>query len=151
MSVCTFLASDHPLPPAEPSQDYPLEINIDAGTIYDGGTDDNFFLLPFPDVQTYTQKPYGVCLEWRYTPGRAEQIIEYIKEALQFSDTVELWHIWLLGWWEYEDRPVIHSRTISISELTPDDLKRLDDAPIWNTPDKRNPERPSFYRITITQ
>ena len=37
MSVCTFIASDYPLPEAAPAQEYPMEINIDAGMIYDGG------------------------------------------------------------------------------------------------------------------
>ena len=46
MSVCTFLASDYPLPEVAPAQEYPLEINIDSATIYDGGADDNYFLLP---------------------------------------------------------------------------------------------------------
>ena len=48
MSVCTFLASDSPLSEVASTQEYPLEINIDTGTIYDGGADDNYFLLPVP-------------------------------------------------------------------------------------------------------
>ena len=44
MSVCTFIASDFPLTEVAPVQDYPLEINLDNGTIYDGGADDNYFL-----------------------------------------------------------------------------------------------------------
>lgn len=43
MSVCTFLASGFPLPVHALSQDYPLEINIDDGTIYDDGADDKYF------------------------------------------------------------------------------------------------------------
>ena len=34
MSVCTFIASELPLTEVVPVQDYPLEINIDDGTIY---------------------------------------------------------------------------------------------------------------------
>ena len=45
MSVCTFIASDYPLQEAAPGQEYPFEINIDTGTIYDGGMDDNYFLF----------------------------------------------------------------------------------------------------------
>ena len=44
MSVCTFIASDFPLKEVSPVQDYPFEINLDKGTMYDGGTDDNYFL-----------------------------------------------------------------------------------------------------------
>jgi len=51
MSVCTFIASDCPLKEAAPVQDYPLEINLDNGQIYDGDADDNYFLLPFADVR----------------------------------------------------------------------------------------------------
>ena len=46
MSVCTFIASNCPLKEAAPVQDYPLEINLDNGQIYDGDADDNYFLLP---------------------------------------------------------------------------------------------------------
>lgn len=149
MSVCTFLAADIPLPTAAPSQKYPLEINIDKGTIWDGGADDNFFLLPFPMVGTYTDRKYGVCLEWNYTQGRARQILDYIRKVLQYTDQVEFWHIWLLDYWEFDERPVIHRYSASLSELTPEDLQELDDMPIWNSPDKQNPDRPSFYCLTI--
>ena len=83
MSVCTFLASDCPLPEAAPAKEYPFEINIDTGMIYDGGADDNFFLYSFPDVQNYTDKKYAVQLEWNYTDGRAEQILKYMRAALE--------------------------------------------------------------------
>ena len=46
MSVCTFIASDCPLKEAAPVQDYPLEINLDNGQIYDGDADDNYSLFP---------------------------------------------------------------------------------------------------------
>ena len=37
MSVCTFIASNSLLMEFKPSQNYPLEINIDKGIINDGG------------------------------------------------------------------------------------------------------------------
>lgn len=77
MSVCTFLASDYPLPEVFPIQDYPIEINIDTGEIHDGGADDNYFLLNFRDVSDYTDKKYAVYLEWNYTDGRAKQITKF--------------------------------------------------------------------------
>ena len=43
MSACRFIASDIALPEFAPSQDYPFHINLDEGTIYDGGADDNYF------------------------------------------------------------------------------------------------------------
>ena len=60
MSVCTFLASDYPLQEVVPAQEYPLEINLDHETIYDGGADDSFYLLNFGDVQSYADKKYGI-------------------------------------------------------------------------------------------
>ena len=136
----------------EPSQDYPLDINIGNDgtvTVQDGGADDNYHLFIFTDVADYTQKRNAVYLEWNYTDGRAKQIIEYIKNALQNTDSIELWHVWRMDYYEFEDRPVIHRRTISISELTTKHIKEIDGADIWNTPDKMYPNRPSFYCMEI--
>lgn len=151
MSICRFIASDMPLAEFRPSQEYPYHVNIDEGTIYDGGADDNYFLFFFKDVDLYTEREYGVYLEWDYTDGRARQIIEYIKKALEDSESVEFWSVWLMDYYEYEDRPYIHRTEISIDELTVEDIKEINDAEIWNKSDKMNPERPSYYCLTITR
>ena len=151
MSTCKFIASDMPLTEFAPSQDYPLHINIDEGTIYDSGADDNYFLNVFVNVEDYTDKKYAVSLEWNYTDGRAKQIIDYIKTALQESDNIEFWHVWLMDYYEFEDRPFVHRKTISIDELTIEHIKEIDIADIWNKPDKMYPQRPSFYCLTITR
>ncbi len=151
MSTCVFIASDFPLKEYAPPRDYPIYINVDNGTIDDGGADDNYFLFPFPDVVDYTDKKYGVSLEWRYTDGRAKQIIDYIKNALQGTETVELWRAWLTIYDEYECRPFIHRKTVSFSELSAEHIKEINSADIWNTPDKRYPDRPSFYCLIITR
>ena len=54
MSICTFIASNAPLPSVAPLHHYPLHINVDLGTVEDGGTDDNYFLHPFLNVRDYT-------------------------------------------------------------------------------------------------
>ena len=149
MSVCTFLASDYPLFSVKPPMDYPLEINIDTGTIDDGGADDNNYLHSFDDVDLYADKKYGVMLEWNYTDGRAEQIIKYIKEALNNTDSIELWHVWLADYYEYEESPVTNSRIMSVKDISIEDIKEIDSAEIWNQPDKIYPNRPSFYRLII--
>ena len=149
MSVCTFIASDRPLREAAPQKGYPLIINIDEGTVYDGGTDDNFYLHIFKDVQSYTDKKYGVYLEWYYTDGRAKKILEYIKDALEHGAAIEIWHVWLMDYYEYNERPVINKRTVSFSDMTIDNIKVIDNAEIWNEPDKSNPNRPTFYCLAI--
>ncbi len=151
MSACTLIAADFPLREAAPSRDYPLEINIDKGIIYDGGADDNYFLNIFADVADYSDKKYAVSLDWHYTDGRARQIIAYIKEVLQETETVEFWHVWLMDYYEFEDRPYIHRKTISIDELTTENIKAIDESSIWNTPDRMYPNRPSFYCLTVTR
>ena len=72
MSACKFIASDMSLAEFAPSQNYPLHIDLDNGTIDDGGADDNYFLISFENVNSYTSREYGVYLEWNYTDGRAQ-------------------------------------------------------------------------------
>ena len=149
MSVCTFIASDRPLRKAAPQKEYPLIIHVDEGTVYDGDADDNFYLRDFRDISCYTDKKYGVCLNWQYTDGRAKKILEYIQDALEYEAAIEIWHVWLMDYYEYEESPVIQKCTVSFSDLTIDDIKEIDSAEIWNKPDKRNPDRPSFYCLVI--
>ncbi len=151
MSVCTFIASDLPLAEFSPAQDYPLEIKIDNGaaTINDGGADDNYFIHIFDDVENYTRKKYGVWLEWDYTDGRATQILEYIKNALNNTDSIELWRVWLMYCYDYEESPIVQKKTVSIKEFSINHIREINSAEIWNKPDKNIPSRPSFYCLTI--
>ena len=76
MSNCVFIASDRPLPEVRASQDYALHINVDPGTISDGGADDNYSLLTFDEADLYCNKKYGVYLELpQFTDGRARKIM----------------------------------------------------------------------------
>ena len=86
-----------------------------------------------------------------YTDGRAEQILKYIRTILEKAEQIELWHVWLGDYYEYEDCPVIKKRRISIEEMTIRDIYELDNADIWNSPDKNIPSRPSFYCMVITR
>ena len=147
MSVCTFFAANYPMPEVAPKEEYPRYINVDEGTDFDGDADDNFFLHNFESVKDYTDKEYGVYLEWAYyTEGRARLILEYIKDILKKTDSVELWHVWLMDYYEYDERPVIKSEAIPFEELTVDDIKIIDNADIWNNPDRN---RPSYYCLKI--
>ena len=135
MSVCTFLASECPLEEVKPPQD----------------DHDNFFFHSFSDVRAYTDKPYGAVLSWNCLDGQAEKIMEYIKTALQHTNSIELWHVWLMDYYEFEDRPFLHQSVLPFSQLSPAHLQALEDSEIWNTPDKQYPNRPSFYCLTITR
>ncbi|OUN97355.1 hypothetical protein B5F98_06410 [Pseudoflavonifractor sp. An44] len=147
MSACVFIAADVPLPEVRPSQDYLLHINLDNGIISDGGTDDNYSLLPFDEVDLYCNKKYGVYLELpQFTDGRARKIMEYIRAALLQADCVEIWNVWLMGCWEYDDRPYIRKSTIHMEELTVDDMKEIINAENWDNKDKN---RPSFYCLEL--
>lgn len=147
MSHCVFIAADCPLPEVMPSQEYPLQIDLDSGTIFDGGADDNYCLLHFEEVNLYCQKKYGVYLELpQWTEGRSEEILDYIRTALMQTGSVEIWNVWLSGYWEWEDRPHICKQTVRINDLTVDDLKEIVDAENWKDKD---PVRPWFYGIEV--
>ena len=147
MSNCVFIASDRPLPEVRPSQDDPLHINLDTGTISDGGADDNYSLLTFDEADLYCKKKYGVYLGLsQFTEGRARKIMDYIRDALLHTDCVEIWNVWLLGYWEYDDRPYIRKGTVRMEELTIDDMKEIINAENWDNKDKN---RPSFYCLEI--
>ncbi len=149
MSVCTFLAADVQLPEVKPEKVYPIYVNVDEGTIDDGGADDNYSLYLFRDVSTYSEKKYGVCLEWQYfTEGRAKQMIDYIEKVLLDTDSVELWHVWLTDYWEYDERPIMHKTQTTIDKLTTEDIKKIDDAEVWRKDEKN---RPFFYCLQIVR
>ncbi len=149
MSRCIFIAADCPLSEVRPSQDYLRHFNVDTGVISDSGADDDYCLLQFNEVDLYCKKKYGVSLELhRFTEGRAKQIIDYIKAALQQTDSVELWNVWLLGYWEFDDKPYIHKRTVRIDELTVNDIQEMNEAENWNNKDNN---RPSFCCMEIVR
>ena len=100
-------------------------VDVDLlGRVTDGDYDDDFCLTPFEEGEdVYTQKAYKVALGWhRFTRGRAEKIIEYIKENLRHTDEVELWRIWM----GTDETPSIFSTSISVSKLTPQDIYEID-------------------------
>lgn len=133
MSECTFIAANCPLDEVKPLKKYPLMINVDTGIIFDGDADDNFSLYEFMEVSDYSDKMYGVRLEWAYyTEGRAKLVLKYIEDALSRTDTVEVWHVWVNGgYYEYDDRPIIKRKTLHIHEVVPEVIREIYDAEIW--------------------
>jgi len=94
--------------------------------------DDDFSIWPLDSSMEdiYTEKKYRACLEWEYTSGRAEKIIQYIREHLTNTAELEIWYIWM-GNGVY---PKIRKCEIPIDELTPDDLKELSDLEVYREP-----------------
>lgn len=147
MSVCTFLAADCELSEKEyPEYETFLEIDTKKGTIYDGDRDDDFALLKFEDINDYTDLHYGVVLEWNYyTRGRARQIMEYIKAALNDCEVVQLWTVWLMDYCEYDERPRYKKREITLSELSEDAIREITEADVWGD----SKDRPTYYCLSI--
>lgn len=133
MSVCTFLASNLPLP------------RIERHEAEDIG------LFPLRLVPRPCEKPYAAEVEADMTEAAAEQLLEQLRAALLRSETVELWRVWLMDYWEFEERPYLHTSIRRFHDLTPEEVIAVADAEVWNKPDKDYPERPSFYRLIITR
>jgi hypothetical protein len=149
LSVLKIIAANSPLPDIAPEKEYPLEINLDKGTAFDGDADDNFFLSPFIDqVEHFTSKKYTSTLDWvYYTDGRARNVISIIKSIIQHTDTVELWNFWC-GYLEDDERPIIKTTIVHIAELMPKDIQNWDNQEVWKTP-SRSGDRPTFYCLRI--
>lgn len=145
MSVCTFIAANCPLPDVRPSKEYDVNFNIDTGVIDDGGADDHYYLYRFSGVRHYTDKENAVEIEmYVYTEARAKRIIDYIKDALEQTDTVEIWHVWLTDY----DPPKIKRQRVSIDELTPEDIHEISNAEIWM--DKYS-DTPTWYCLEVVK
>lgn len=127
--------------------DREVRFDLDAGKIIDGALDDDFALLSAESCDSvYTEKMHSVYLEWAYyTEGRANRIIEYIKENLRYTDEVEIWRIWM---GEHE-KPLIRTRTIPVSQLTPQDIQSIDSRQLLDESEKLH-GLPVQYRLVIT-
>lgn len=101
------------------------------GTMEDGNFPDDFAIFPMEKERSMqTKKPYCAQIQWRFTKERAEGLIEYLKERLEETDTVELWTGWL-------DGSAIHpvrKKEISIHALTTTDIAALEEADTGTEP-----------------
>lgn len=139
MSACIFFAADFNLPEKERPDGSILEIDFERGMVSDGNADDDYGLYAFTDFDGHTELPYAVSLVWSgFTPGRAEHLIEYIRAALEHCDRIELWHVWLTGFCEYDERPYRKTMTVPICDLTIDDIKTVCEFDVWPS-DKARP------------
>ena len=134
MSVCTFFASDLLLPRVDRRE---------------GG---EFGIFPLRLAPAPCERPFAAELEApELSIESAERILFYIQNLLKSAESVELWRVWLMDYWEFEDRPYMHTSVCRFRDLTEEQIIALDRAEVWNKPDKNNPERPSFYRLIVTR
>ena len=110
--------------------DRDIKIDIETGCIDDGDFDDDFAVW-VPDLphDMPTEKPFAAVLQWgRFTEGRTLQFIEYLREQLKISPEIELFSVWL-----DDDVVIEESAELSINELTPSHIQKLEQHPIINT------------------
>lgn len=142
MSLCTFLAA---------ACDLPEKMRPD-GCIPELGpaqaADEDYGLYAFPDFDGHTALPHAVCLEWDgFTPGRAEHLIAYLRAALERCERVELRHVWLTGYCEYDERPFRKTKRVSLRDLTPHDLEAICEFDVW----AQDQTRPTDVCLIITR
>lgn len=142
MSLCTFLAA---------ACDLPEKMRPDGCIPELGPTqaaDEDYGLYAFPDFDGHTALPHAVCLEWDgFTPGRAEHLIAYLRAALERCERVELWHVWLTGYCEYDERPFRKTKRVSLRDLTPHDLEAICEFDVW----AQDQTRPTDVCLIITR
>jgi len=114
-------------------------IDTENGTFDDGNLDDDFRIYDMDthDGPSDTQKAFRVVVECDLTPGRAKNILAYIRQQLAYTDEIEIWSIWLD---DYDQKIVYYDA--QIDEFTPEDLMEIAHLPI-----KQNPMRQHCVRI----
>ena len=109
--------------------DREIKLNVFTKEITDGNFDDDFCIFSAEGAEGLkTDKKYKMFLEWyRYTDGRANEVIKYLRNHLENTDEIELWHIWL-GNDKISGTKVIEK---SIDELSAEDIHFLDSYDSW--------------------
>ena len=105
--------------------DREVNFDIDRGIIEDGGFDDDFSVWIADDMHEIKTKKKNIAVLdiVRYTDGRAEQIISYLKDHFEQSGAaeIELWNCWLGS----EDLGRLVRKEIGLSELSIDIIFEL--------------------------
>ena len=112
--------------------DREVKFDIDTGVITDGDFDDDFSIwLTEKSSGMRTDKAYCAIFECiRLTTGRAEQLIDYIKEQLSVTDEIELWHVCL----DNEPEHKISRQEIRLGDLKSEDIFELEQKKVYIEP-----------------
>ena len=106
--------------------------------------DDDFSLLEMDyDLKKYSNKKFGVYIEWSFpTNSKAQNVAKYIQKILEETDNVEIWCVWL----SESKPPLIKTTTIKSDELEAKHIMVLANADIWNNTDD---EVPTYYCLNV--
>lgn len=115
--------------------DQNIIIDTENGIIDDGGFDDAYEIYDMDEQygSSETEKQYRVVIECNLTPGRAQNILNYIRKHLAQTDEIELWSVWLGDY----DQKVIYYEA-NIDSFTPEDLMEVAELPIKQKPLKHH-------------
>lgn len=111
-----------------------MEKAIDPITrkVVDNGIEDDFSIRIVNDfTDMYTAKKYQAALEWDvYSEKRAKHIVEYIRRHMEFTNELEIWHVWLSD----HEVPIVHKVSINLSDVTAETLREIDEADFLGDP-----------------
>jgi hypothetical protein len=68
-----------------------------------------------------------------------------IKSALAECDRVELWTVWLMDYYEYDERPHYNTRDIALDELNAEDIMDISEVNVWGN----SKDRPTYYCLAV--
>lgn len=109
--------------------------DMDTGKIIDGDHDDDFSVIVDEEAVVegiFSRKPHRAYPDWYVlTEGRAGELIRYIREHMEHTDEVELWHISpVLS----VPKPRINTKTVKLASLTPSDILRIESEDVFREP-----------------
>ncbi len=135
LEVPAFLLEDDSIDKDKPMilwTDREDALDTDTGSVWDGDLDDDFSIVPMEKQEDiYSEKHYCARLAWsRYTKGRAGRLILYIRQLLEHTPSVEIWHIWMGA--SYPP-PNIKRKKIQAKELTEEIIEKLDAEAVFET------------------
>lgn len=103
------------------------DIDIEKGIFNCPDPDDNFDIWPIEtgdDLQS--KKAFLAAVEWsRCTPGRAQMLLDYIRDHMAQTDELELWHIWMGGGGEEEFPPLVKTTVKNLEDMTVADIEEI--------------------------
>lgn len=74
-------------------------------------------------------------------------VFDGIKKALTKSDSVELGKVWLMDYYEYDERPYYKKKQVAVNDLSVEDIREITEADVWG----KGNDRPVYYCLKINK